>query len=315
MSATPSLTALASPPKQASRRRIVLAGMRRRPAIVIGTALLAAFVILALVGPLLTPYGVDQRVGGVYDPPSAAHPLGLDDAGVDMLTLLIAGTRVSLFVGFAASVVSVLVGGSVGVLAGYAGGWVDGALMRLTDYMIVVPALPLMIVVATVWGPSVVHMVLVIGLLMWTSTARLLRAQVLSLRERASVRRARAIGAGHWRIAFRHIIPEIYGLLGATTVLTVSVAIFFEAALSFLGLGDPGTVSWGRLIQMAFERTAISSGAWWAIVPPGACVALVVLGSSLLGSALQDAANPRAAIAHVSPRTFRVRTHGSSDED
>ncbi|WP_205863280.1 ABC transporter permease subunit [Planosporangium thailandense] len=298
---------MAAPTSQPTRPRRLLASVRRRPAAVAGATILATFVILALVGPLLTPYGVHQRVGEVYAHPSAAHPLGLDDAGVDMLTLLIAGTRVSLFVGFAASVVSVIVGGSIGVLAGYAGGWVDGALMRLTDYMIVVPALPLMIVVATVWGPSVVHMVLVIGLLMWTSTARLLRAQVLSLRERASVRRARAIGCGHWRIAFRHIVPEVYGLLGATTVLTVSVAIFYEAALSFLGLGDPGTVSWGRLIEMAFERTAISSGAWWAIVPPGVCVALVVLGSSLLGNALQDAANPRAAIAHVSPRTFRVR--------
>ncbi|MGZ4531149.1 MAG: ABC transporter permease [Mycobacteriaceae bacterium] len=311
MSATTPLVALAADPAVATKPRRLFATIRRRPATLVGGFILLAFVLVAVLGPLMTPYGIHQQVGAVYAPPSARHPLGLDDAGIDMLTLLIAGTRVSLFVGFAASVVSVIVGGSIGVLAGYAGGSIDTTLMRLTDYVIVVPALPLMIVVATVWGPSVVHMVLVIGLLMWTSTARLLRAQVLSLRERAAVRRSRAIGAGHARIVFRHIVPEISGLLGATTVLTVSVAIFFEAALSFLGLGDPGTVSWGRLIEMAFERTAISSGAWWAIVPPGVCVALVVLGSSLLGNALQDAANPRASIAHVSPRSFRVRSRGA----
>jgi peptide/nickel transport system permease protein len=287
--------------------RRAAAAARRQPAAALGVAILAGFVLLAVFGPVLAPHDLHQRVGAVYGPPSGAHPLGLDDAGVDMLGLLIAGTRVSLLVGFAASVVSVLVGGSIGVLAGYAGGWVDTALMRVTDYFIVVPALPLMIVVATVWGPSVVHMVLVIGLLMWTSTARLLRAQVLSLRERASIRRARALGAGHLRIVFRHLVPEISGLLIATTVLAVSVAIFYEAALSFLGLGDPTTVSWGRLIQIAFERTAISSGAWWAIVPPGLCIALVVLACSLLGNAIQDAANPRTGIAHVSPRTFRIR--------
>jgi peptide/nickel transport system permease protein len=286
---------------------------RSHPSIVIGGGLLGLFVLLALVGPPLTPYGVDQRVGPVYAPPSWAHPLGLDDAGVDMLTLLFAGSRVSLLVGFSASLVSVLVGGLVGVVAGYLGGWVETVLMRVTDYFIVVPALPLMIVVATVWGPSVLHMVLVISLLMWTQTARLVRVQVLAERERASVRRARAIGAGHLRIVFKHIVPEISGLLVATTVLAVSVAVFFEAALSFLGLGDPSAVSWGKLIQIAFERTAISAGAWWAIVPPGVCIALVVLGSSLLGNALQHAANPRAGIAHVSPRTFRVRPAGDLD--
>ncbi|MGZ4482813.1 MAG: ABC transporter permease [Nocardioidaceae bacterium] len=293
------------------RRRISLTGWaataRRNPAVVVGGVLLGLFVLLALVGPLVAPYGTGQQVGPVYGAPTWAHPLGLDDAGVDMLSLLIAGTRVSMLVGFAASLVSVLVGGAIGVLAGYAGGWADTTLMRVTDYFIVVPALPLMIVVATVWGPSVLHMILVIALLMWTSTARLVRVQVLAARERTSVRRARAIGAGHLRIVFRHIVPEISGLLVATTVLAVSVAVFFEAALSFLGLGDPSAVSWGRLIQIAFERTAISTGAWWAIIPPGLCIALVVLGCSLLGNALQHAANPRAGIAHVSARTFRIR--------
>jgi peptide/nickel transport system permease protein len=299
----------------ATAARRWLTWLRQNPAALIGGALLTAFAVLALFGPLLTPFGIDQRVGPVYGAPSPAHPLGLDDSGVDMLSLLIAGTRISMLVGFAASMVSVLVGGFVGVTAGYIGGWVDTALMRITDYFIVIPALPLMIVVATVWAPSVVHMVLIIALLLWTSTARLIRAQVLALKERVSVRRARAIGAGHARIVLRHIVPDIVGLLVATTVLAVSVAVFFEAALSFLGLGDPATVSWGRLIQIAFERTAISSGAWWAIIPPGLCIALVVLGSSLLGTAIQHAANPKAGIAHVSSRTFRIRPVPEASRD
>jgi peptide/nickel transport system permease protein len=276
-----------------------LTWLRQNPAALIGGALLTAFAVLALFGPLLTPFGIDQRVGPVYGAPSPVHPLGLDDSGVDMLSLLIAGTRISMLVGFAASMVSVLVGGFVGVTAGYVGGWVDTALMRITDYFIVIPALPLMIVVATVWAPSVVHMVLIIALLLWTSTARLIRAQVLALKERVSVRRARAIGAGHARIVLRHIVPDIVGLLVATTVLAVSVAVFFEAALSFLGLGDPAT----------------SSGAWWAIIPPGLCIALVVLGSSLLGTAIQHAANPKAGIAHVSSRTFRIRPVPEASRD
>jgi peptide/nickel transport system permease protein len=243
----------------------------------------------------------------VFGHPSWSHPLGLDDGGIDMVSLLMWGARISLVVGFAATIVSMLIGGTVGVLAGYFGGRTDTILMRITDYFLVIPDVPLMIVVSAIWGPSLFHIVMVIGLLLWTSTARVIRAQVKSVRERVYVQRARSIGAGHLRIIFRHVLPQIAPLLIANTVLTIAVAIFDETALSFLGLGDPSRISLGKVIQNAFQRTAVSSGAWWAIVPPGALVAILILSCSLIGQALEDALNPRLRVAHLSARRFRLR--------
>jgi peptide/nickel transport system permease protein len=225
-----------------------------------------------------------------------------------MVTLLMWACRTSLIVGFAATAVSMLIGGTVGVLSGYFSGKTDTILMRITDYFIVIPDVPLMIVVAAIWGPSLFHIVIVIGILLWTSTARVLRAQVKSVRERVYVKRARALGAGHTRIVLRHVLPQVAPLLIANTVLTIAVAIFDETALAFLGLGDPSRPSLGKLIENAFERAAISSGAWWAIVPPGALVAVIILSCSLIGGALEDALNPRLRVAHLSARTFRLRT-------
>jgi peptide/nickel transport system permease protein len=290
-----------------ARRRSVWQVVRRRPSATIGVVVLATIILVALLAPLIAPYGLHDEVGPVFGHPSWSHPLGLDDGGVDMVTLLMWGARISLVVGFAATLVSMLVGGAVGVLAGYFGRWVDVVLMRITDYFIAIPDVPLMIVVAAIWGPSLFHIVMVIGLLLWTSTARVIRAQVKSVRERVYVQRARSIGAGHVRIIFRHVLPQIAPLLIANTVLTIAVAIFDETALSFLGLGDPSRISLGKVIQNAFQRTAVSSGAWWAIVPPGALVALLILSCSLIGQALEDALNPRLRVAHLGARRFRLR--------
>jgi peptide/nickel transport system permease protein len=289
------------------RRRAVWQVVRRRPSAAIGVTVLVTIILVALLAPVIAPYGLHDEVGPVFGHPSWSHPLGLDDGGVDMVTLLMWGARISLVVGFAATLVSMLVGGAVGVLAGYFGRWVDVVLMRITDYFIAIPDVPLMIVVAAIWGPSLFHIVMVIGLLLWTSTARVIRAQVKSVRERVYVQRARSIGAGHTRIIFRHVLPQIAPLLIANTVLTIAVAIFDETALSFLGLGDPSRISLGKVIENAFQRTAVSSGAWWAIVPPGALVALLILSCSLIGQALEDALNPRLRVAHLSARRFRLR--------
>jgi peptide/nickel transport system permease protein len=290
-----------------ARRRAIWQVVRSRPSATIGVGVLLAIVLVALLAPLIAPYGLHEEVGPVFGHPSWSHPLGLDDGGVDMVTLLMWGARISLVVGFAATLVSMLVGGAVGLLAGYFGRWVDVVLMRITDYFIAIPDVPLMIVVAAIWGPSLFHIVVVIGLLLWTSTARVVRAQVKSVRERVYVQRARSIGAGHVRIVFRHVLPQIAPLLIANTVLTIAVAIFDETALSFLGLGDPSRISLGKVIQNAFQRTAVSSGAWWAIVPPGALVAVLILSCSLIGQALEDALNPRLRVAHLSARRFRLR--------
>ena len=290
-----------------ARGGVVWRTIRRRPSATLGFAILLLVVAAAVLAPWIAPYGLHDQVGPVFGAPSSAHPLGLDDGGVDMVTLLMWGAQISLVVGFAATVVSMAIGGTVGVLAGYFGGKVDTILMRITDYFLVIPDVPLMIVVAAIWGPSLFHIVIVIGILLWTGTARVLRAQVKSVRERTYVKRARALGAGHARIVLRHILPQVAPLLIANTVLTVAVAIFDETALSFLGLGDPSRISLGKVIENAFQRAAISAGAWWAIVPPGALVALIILSCSLIGGALEDALNPRLRIAHLSARTFRLR--------
>jgi peptide/nickel transport system permease protein len=290
-----------------ARRGFIVRTLRHRPAAVTGVAILALVALGAILAPVIAPYGLHTQVGPVFGNPSWSHPLGLDDGGIDMVTLLMWGARISLVVGFAATFVSMAIGGTVGVVAGYFGGRTDTVLMRITDYFLVIPDVPLMIVVAAIWGPSLFHIVIVIGILLWTGTARVIRAQVKSVRERVYVKRARALGAGHTRIVLRHVLPQVAPLLIANTVLTVAVAIFDETALSFLGLGDPSRTSLGKVIENAFERAAISSGAWWAIVPPGALVALIILGCSLVGGALEDALNPRLRVAHLSARTFRLR--------
>src|SRR5262249_14508506 len=155
-------------------------------------------------------------------PPSLRHPLGLDDGGIDMLSLLIWGGRTSLIVGFAATFVAMVIGGGIGLISGYFGGGLDVGLMRVTDYFLVIPDLPLAIIVAAVWGPSLTHLILVIALLLWTTTARIVRAQVMSVRERSYVKRERALGASDTRIIIRHVLPQIGPLLIANTVLTVA---------------------------------------------------------------------------------------------
>jgi len=298
---------VAEPEPVRSRGGFIWQVLRERPSAAIGAAVLAAIVAVAVLAPLIAPYGLHEQVGPVFGHPSWPHPLGLDDGGVDMVTLLMWGARVSLLVGFAATLVSMLVGGSVGLLSGYFGGATDTVLMRITDYFIAIPDVPLMIVVAAIWGPSLTHIILVIGLLLWAGTARVVRAQVKSVRERTYVKRAHSLGAGHARIVFRHVLPQIAPLLIANTVLTVAVAIFDETALAFLGLGDPSRISLGKIIENAFQRTAVSSGAWWAIVPPGALIAIMILACSLIGQALEDALNPRLRVAYLGARHFRLR--------
>ena len=281
--------------------------MKDRPSAVAGAVVLGLFVLMAIFAPWIAPHGVHEKVGPPFGRPAEFPPLGLDDGGTDVLSLLIWGSRISLTVGFAATVVAILIGGTVGIVAGYYGGGTDAALMRITDYFLAIPDVPLMIVIAAIWGPSLWHIVLVIGVLLWTSTARIVRAQVKSIRERVYVKRARALGAGNRRIVFRHILPQVAPLLVANTVLTIAVAIFDETALAFLGLSDPSKISWGKMIKNATESAAVSYGAWWTIVPPGVCVALVILACTLVGQAMEDELNPRLRVAHLASRGFRIR--------
>lgn len=288
-------------------RAIVWRALRERPSAIVGAVLLLTVIVVAFLAPYVAPFGLHEQMGAPYEAPSPAHPLGLDDGGIDMITLLMWGARVSLLVGFTATLVAILIGGTVGVTAGYFGGAVDTLLMRITDFFLVIPDVPLMIVIAAIWGASLEHIILVIGLLLWTSTARITRAQVKSIRERVYVKRARALGAGNAQIVFRHVLPQLAPLLIANTVLTIAVAIFNETALAFLGLGDPSRISWGKIIENAVNGSAISAGAWWAIVPPGLLIAVVILSLTLMGQALEDALNPRLRVANLAARGFRIQ--------
>jgi len=281
--------------------------LRERKAAVVGLSIIGFFVVLSIIAPYISPYSITEQTCAVYAPPSSAHWLGCDDGGIDMLSQLMQGGRISLVVGFAATLVAMIIGGGVGLLSGYFGRATDVVLMRITDYLLVIPDLVLMIVIADVWGASLFHVIIVIGILEWTSTARIIRAQVMSLRERVYVKRTRALGAGNARIIFKHILPQVGPLLIANTVLTIAIAIYLETALAFLGLEDPTVITWGTILEHAFERTAISSGAWWAIVPAGFVIAAVIVGCFLFGQAVEDALNPRLKVANLSLRRWRLR--------
>jgi peptide/nickel transport system permease protein len=299
--------ALAEGLLSSGRRGFVRENLLGNKAAVFGLVVLAIFLFVALFGPWIEPYDPTAKTGPVYAPPSSAHWLGTDDFGADMLSLVIAGARVSLAVGFFAAVVAMVIGGGVGVLSGFFGGKTDTFLMRITDYVLVIPDIPLMIIAAALFGRSLTNIIIIIGIIYWTSTARLIRAQVIAVRERVYVKRARALGAGNGRIVFKHVLPQVAPLLIANTVLMIAVAIFAETYITFLGLGDPSTISWGKLIQNAFEGEAVINNAWWAIAPPGICVTIVILACTMVGQSVEDGLNPRLKVGHLSVRRFRLR--------
>jgi peptide/nickel transport system permease protein len=262
----------------------------------IGLGILAVFVLVALAAPLLAdPSGLDvtRADGPILEGPSSDYPMGTDENGRSVLTLLIWGARISLFVGLFATFISMLIGTLVGLVSGYFGGWVGRITFRLTEWVLVIPFLPLAIVLATVLGRSLFNIVLVIGVTSWPGTALLIRSQTLSIRERAYVERAQAIGAGRGHQIGKHVLPNVMPMVFANTTLTVAIAILSETTLSFLGLGDPTRTSWGTMLDSAFEVGAITTGCWWYIVPPGVCVVLVVLAFTLIGQALEEVLNPR----------------------
>ncbi len=285
---------------------VVRALMRSWPTRV-GLVILVVFLVVALFGEWIAPYPTTPTSGEIFAPPGGGHVLGTDDAGVDVFSLLIKGARVSLIVGFASAFVAMILGGTVGVATGYFGGRVDSILMRVADYFLVIPDVPLMVVMAALFGRSLRNIVLIIALIYWASTARLIRAQTRSVRERVFVRRARSLGAGNGRVLLTHVVPQIVPLLIANTVLQIALGIYAETFVTFLGLGDPEAVSWGSILQDGFAASAQTNGAWWAIVPPGLCVTLVVIGFTLVGQSVEEELNPRLRVGHLAYRRFRVR--------
>lgn len=280
----------------------------RRRGGMIGALILVVFVVIAIapdlfVGPLET---ATTATGRRFQPPGGAFPFGTDHLGRSIWNLTVHGTRTSMVIGLLATVVTVVIGALVGIVAGFTGGRVDSVLMRITDFFLVIPtfvlALILTPILRDVFGTgrevlgirmTLVVIVIVVGITSWSSTARIIRAQTLSLRERAFVDRARVIGAGSGHIMRRHILPNVINLIVANAVLVFAGAVLTETTLSFVGLGDPFQPSWGQILNAAETSGAASLGAWWYLAPPGLGIVLVVLSFTLVGSALDDVLNPR----------------------
>ena len=261
----------------------------------IGLFILIFFALMAIFAPYLVTITtmVVDGVTQVLHPPVKGFWLGTDDLGKDIFAGVIIGSRVSLLVGVAATAISMGIGTVIGIVSGFYGKTVDAFLMRFTDVFLVIPWLPLMLVMAALLGPSLGNIILVIGITSWAGTARIIRSQTLSIKERPYVERARAIGSGDTHIMYYHILPNVFPLIFANTVLVAAIAILSETTLSFLGMGDPTQVTWGMMLHFAFSMGAVSFGAWWWLLPPGICVVLVVLSFTFIGYALDEVLNPK----------------------
>ena len=254
---------------------------------------LALWVIIALVtvfGPTIYPGDPFEMVGSPLTPPGSEFLLGTDYLGRDIMTGIVHGARITVLVGVSATAFTVLIGLLVGAVAGYYGGWVDNLLMRLTEFFQVLPALLFAMVLVTMFSPSLMTVILSIAAVSWTAVARLTRAEFLKIKEREFILAERAMGAKSRRIMWRIILPNAAPPLIVATALGVGVAILFEAALSFLGLGDPNAYSWGFMIGASRDYIFDS---WWAVTFPGLAIFLTVLSISLIGDGLNDALNPK----------------------
>ncbi len=262
-------------------------------AAIMGVTMILVLVLTAVFAKQLSPYDPAERVGKPFETPSAAHKLGTNDIGQDILSELIYGTRVSLTVGIATAAFAIFLGTSVGLLAGYYSR-MDSILMRVVDIILVIPFLPLLIMLAAYLGRSMVNTVIIIGLLIWAGSARVIRSQVLTISKKEYVVAARAVGATDRHIIFRHILPQVTLLAIGQFVLVVSTAILLESALSFLGLGDPIQKSWGTVLYWAQVRGAFLTPAWlWWVMPPGLLIVCAALGFALIGFSLEQRVDPR----------------------
>lgn len=252
-----------------------------------GGGALAAIALMAVLAPVLAPYDPTASVGPSFASPSLARPLGTNDIGQDILSELLYGARNSLAIGGLAAVVAVIAGLVVGLAAGLGRPLAEGVLMRMTDMVLALPVVPLMIVLGAFFGGGAATQVLVIGGILWAPSAREVRAQTLSLRERGPARAAAAMGANRLHLARWHVLPALVSLAASQLVRATAVAILLEASLSFLGLGDPEAKSWGTMLHFAQVQGAVLTDAWlWWVVPPGLAVAVTVVSLALLATAL-----------------------------
>jgi peptide/nickel transport system permease protein len=301
-------TPLERPRRPAGRARVFAGRFLSRSDGRYGLLILVFFAVLALfpdlfAGKLET---ATTATGQSLQPPGGGFLFGTDELGRDILNLTVHGARISMAIGLMATVITVLLGALVGIVAGYVGGKTDTVLMRISDFFLVLPTIVLAIILAPVildivgadaelFGirATMIVIVVVIGVTSWATTARVIRSQVLSIKMRMFVDRARVVGSGPGRIMRRHVLPNVINLIVAQAVLTFAIAVFTETTLAFIGLGDPFAPSWGQILNSAQGAGAPGLGAWWYIAPPAICVVLVVLAFTLVGNALDDILNPR----------------------
>jgi peptide/nickel transport system permease protein len=294
---TPASAAAATPPRLQSFRRFARE-FATTPTAMAGLAILVAITVLALTAPLFihaSDLDVINAPGQPIAPPSARFPLGTDYAGRSILPLLIWGTRPSLAIGVISTALTMVVGSSIGLLAGHYGGLTSRLLMALTDWFIALPTLPLAIGLAAVLGQGDASITIAIAVTSWSGTARLIRAQTLAVEARPFIERAKALGARDGQLIMRQVLPNVAPFILVSATLTVAGSILSAATLQFLGLGNPTDVSWGSMINQAFFQGAVSAGAWWYILPPGLAILVVVLGFTLIGRAVENILNPRMA--------------------
>lgn len=270
---------------------------RRDRLAVVGLVVLIGFSVMALTAPFTSPRSglnpVDSIMNPLWAKPSWDYPLGTDNLGRSGAAQFVWGSRVSLFVGLAATVLTISIGSAVGISAGFLGRWTDAVLMRVTDWFLVIPFLPLAIVLAAVLERSVRSVIIVIGITSWPGTARLVRAQVLTSKRRLYVDRAKALGGSQFHTIRCHILPSVAPLVLANVTLAVPISILTETTLAFLGLGDPTRPSWGKVLEEAYSEGAITREAWWYYLPAGLGIVLVVLAFTLVGRAMEEILDPR----------------------
>jgi peptide/nickel transport system permease protein len=295
---TRAATAVVTGARSAAWPRRWLAAARALP--VLPLAILVPFVLVAVFANWIAPYDPTEPIPGakIFEPPfwmpggSTRWLLGTDFQSRDILSRLIFGARVSLIVGVTGTLVAGSLGTALGILSGYFGGWVDQVIMRVTDAWLALPALVFALFLATMVGPSMWNIVIILGLVYWTRYARVIRGEVLSLREREFVKLAEIAGAGHTRIILRHILPNVLNSAMVLASLTIGVVIIAEASLSFLGVGVPAPQpAWGSMLSDG--RSMLMVGDWWLTVFPGLCILLVVLATQLLGDWLRVRLDPQ----------------------
>lgn len=276
----------------AARRGLLWRRMRRTPAVPIGLAVIAVLVFCAVLAPWLAPSDpLFQDYGAILQAPGSGHVLGTDNLGRDVLSRLLYGTRISLLVGVVAVGLATAIGVAMGLVAGYVGGWIDDVIMRISDALFAFPALLLILAISSALGPSILNTMMAIGVVFSPSYARMIRGEVLTLRERDFVTAAKAIGAGHGRIMVRHVLPNGLAPVIVLASLSISGAILTEATLSFLGVGTPPpNPSWGSMLQTGYEFIHTAP---WLSISPGVAIFVSVLAFNLLGDGLRTMLDPR----------------------